>query len=1605
MKTSRRIMSGLGEGSTHANRSSADPMYMKNADMGLNGGGTVTGTSTNPTIEQYENIFGPAGRDIKLDSQRHKRHQRWHLPDALKGANTYLTDRVDGLITDSTNSPFTTSILPYVYLDQPDQKLKWNVYSFDEGIASRVPYEAAARVLPQTKRSFAGYTVRQGLAIAMEHNFMVSAAGRENFKNQLTQLVGSIQLTNDLDVHVALLQAPSYQKHVNEKYHDTVRSTAQICRQYVDMFGIMQKVPNALDLLIADAKNHLKTWGSQPPTFLLCNANMTAQLQLNPERTNYITNGPDGLKRLRQGPDLPTYRDLSIIHSRKFSMDSGTAPRDLLRRRVRVAEYYRIPWHKDNATRMYEFYDQSRDSMFRLSWEELQSYARLDSGENLHRSGYWSEIGNADHKIEQGLGRLPLLYLGGTWKVAGMDIRLPPCITKNDTSFTCPQRNIDDSAVSLLWKNCQLYQENLNCPVNLTYSLRDLQHYNNDFLNFNADRCSMSQTFGMGIYNDTIRAFDNELRLTNIKYTEGHAARLLHTPYFNTQAALNASDNFFKTWLTTHTVLQMVNTNAFFFMEDSQHAYLYDFKCLESNIKNGTGKITSPHLVNTMFVYTYLRREHAPMLTLNQDNENPKYTSKYSLYNRQKDIKDDIPGSFFHNANYDKFEPFQKTMQHLEREHHKVWWLKLFWEFAAHSLRLQTEVTIEHVANVDITGRNRFSNFREAVADLGTSIADINNLFAKFVDKCKPFSDNILSSSNFTPEELWTDYTQHPKLIELFWAPTDPDEVSTILNCPNVKLHNRSIVALCARSSFFHGSNPTEDQEQIVRHALKAWNRYNQVIAQWAGDIFWHRMWKELTGSNLDDNVERRNDFDRFHHAILTDCISQTAARHKTRPVIAKGLADGELRRRFLEAGKSNNLEYRIASNVDNCYPMTRCFRPNLHLSSCVPLTSSMANQNATSMNSTTWMIQHAAGMMVFTPLMCMTLLHQVESAAGMSDKIAAILNVPSSNELCSTFLLVEWLTRTIPDLNADARTEGIPSPCRKQFCEAFSKMIADNCVFSTELEESVTGIQGCEPPNIIRPEHMCCVEPAAVKNMYIPRFSTDETIDWCVDTDIMSITDNIPYAAPLCSMKFEDPDCREGQNIIDGKNSKVDSWLQCPSVKIMPGKETCYRWDVPINVLQPDMTRQKKLYDEHGVWQPATKHRWMQYLGLSSKHGHKSNLGSHKFPIDLHYESKLDDAKTSKLYAEDMHALAQEVANFVRNPENFEHVMKEVTSVWASRFFKPASRFMNDGQGKVLAFEDCEKCTDMNVITNHMFQNMNVTTVDKYIRPGISFLHGPNLATQTTSSNGDIVILRPNIEHEMLGVIIGRGGTQELGATFWGQTELSCYDDAQHGIWGMSYKYHERAMVTNERNLIRAFDVCFDGYNGGMDQEVVDWNDAESRQKFRTATYARDQAYNGPSMLVMQLPSSSKSVKHWPNPIAFHNSSDTMSATPDPLKDNVLPNVSEHMVFSSQHCPSLCNNEVEFKYKEYMKRLDMQLWGSVDQSGRPAGDCCVSNETASHMLAFQGTMNIYSQNGTLIDAVQGSGHLGQSFVGVASVREGRGLSTPAMMPTLVRQT
>jgi len=303
-------------------------------------------TSNVPTAADFASIWGPAAMDLNLDKDRNRRTSRMHLsqlPQELQGQQIYIADRIDGLITTATGSPFTSIILPYVHWDKPDTKISWRVFSFDEGLASRVPYESAARTLTESREQFSTYATRHGLAITMEHNFMMSEEGRKNFYYRVQQVVGSIQKTNDLHVHMALIKCGSYFRKVREKYYRDPHSLEDEIRDYVNMFGMVQKNVNALDILIEDAKQLLRGWGASEPNFLLLNSRLTFSLQMNPERTQYMTQGPDGQRRLAEGPEIKSYRGIRIIHSRAFPMEEGSAPRDLLRRRVRVSEFYVVP--------------------------------------------------------------------------------------------------------------------------------------------------------------------------------------------------------------------------------------------------------------------------------------------------------------------------------------------------------------------------------------------------------------------------------------------------------------------------------------------------------------------------------------------------------------------------------------------------------------------------------------------------------------------------------------------------------------------------------------------------------------------------------------------------------------------------------------------------------------------------------------------------------------------------------------------------------------------------------------------------------------------------------------------------------------------------------------------------------------------------------------------------------------------------------------------------------------------------------------------------------------------------------------------------------------
>jgi hypothetical protein len=277
--------------------------------------------------------------------------------------------------------------------------------------------------------------------------------------------------------------------------------------------------------------------------------------------------------------------------------------------------------------------------------------------------------------------------------------------------------------------------------------------------------------------------------------------------------------------------------------------------------------------------------------------------------------------------------------------------------------------------------------------------------------------------------------------------------------------------------------------------------------------------------------------------------------------------------------------------------------------------------------------------------------------------------------------------------------------------------------------------------------------------------------------------------------------------------------------------------------------------------------------------------------------------------------------------------------------------------------------------------------------------------ADEFEAANTEFVIIRPNIEHNMLGIILGLAGS-DLGHTFWGQTELSCYDDSMHGIWGMSYKYHERAIVFNEKNLVRLWDIAYDGYNGGKDDTHVDWFDPMAHngyKKFGEATMDLGSSYRGPSMMVMKFThtvedrraSGSGFQRNWPSPIVFHepetdDDGGRRGASLSVDQENLhVVDVEEFRVF---HKPL-------YKKQYNIYHRMMPPFQDNHRTRKSAGEASAESETQSTCLAFQGSMRV-KECGKLIQEIQGSGHHGPDYVGVASVRAGKGIKYNGQAPT-----
>jgi hypothetical protein len=350
--------------------------------------GAVTSAGENPWI----NYFGPPNGPITTRAYDKYAEQTYDLPEAYVGKNLFLRDTIDGLITESERPAFYTSVLlPWAQTDQIN--FSWNEFHFNETLAGRVPHEGVSRLVTSSRRTRQDKSVRRGLAMLLEHGFMSTPEGQEQYRRNLQGIAQCVQETANHDVMGSLLSCDNYDRRWERDHGVRTTGVRAMMQNEVQNFAIVQKTPHGLDILVEDIKKRLGRYGVTPDAMVVPPKFAIYLTLVRPERTTYSLAGPDGSQNIRQGPDAMTnFRGLNVFESRSFDVYANEPPVDLALRNRQVGEYY-IP-------KLSDFQDGEEKSSKGAG--DILVYN--EDTDNWHKIGF--EAGLRNNKLIQEIGIL-----------------------------------------------------------------------------------------------------------------------------------------------------------------------------------------------------------------------------------------------------------------------------------------------------------------------------------------------------------------------------------------------------------------------------------------------------------------------------------------------------------------------------------------------------------------------------------------------------------------------------------------------------------------------------------------------------------------------------------------------------------------------------------------------------------------------------------------------------------------------------------------------------------------------------------------------------------------------------------------------------------------------------------------------------------------------------------------------------------------------------------------------------------------------------------------------------------------------------------------------
>lgn len=273
------------------------------------------------------------------------------ITDAYIGRNLFLEGRTKGLFM--TDKEWVTKVIPI--MESSEKHFSWGHWKFHRTLASLVPNQGIPRLVTSSKAQRSANTLRRGLGMIIEGDFVRTPEGQREYSNKLTGIVSCILETMKDNTLFKLVTANDDVKEQRAQYGLSHVNMNKLYEFEINQYAAVNTGAPSFVMLSERYKRMLVNQGITPDILVVTPESMVVMSAIGPfmpQPIPYTIIGPDGqlfradgplsITRLPDGTNIVEMRDLIIE-------DNGPRFQPLMSSST-ISEHYYMNWD-DNMRR------------------------------------------------------------------------------------------------------------------------------------------------------------------------------------------------------------------------------------------------------------------------------------------------------------------------------------------------------------------------------------------------------------------------------------------------------------------------------------------------------------------------------------------------------------------------------------------------------------------------------------------------------------------------------------------------------------------------------------------------------------------------------------------------------------------------------------------------------------------------------------------------------------------------------------------------------------------------------------------------------------------------------------------------------------------------------------------------------------------------------------------------------------------------------------------------------------------------------------------------------------------------------------------------------